>query len=101
MTYKYNKYRYPVFQVLVLIIDINDNAPRFPPGGYTVKISEGAKANSDVIAAVAKDPDAGSNGQLIYELISGNTGGKCCILYNAGIGEVTVSQQIRLWQCIS
>lgn len=63
-------------QVRVLITDINDNGPYFPPGGYSVKISEGAKANSEVIAAVAKDPDAGSNSQLTYELISGNTGGK-------------------------
>ncbi|XP_068675919.1 protocadherin Fat 4-like [Montipora foliosa] len=61
-------------QVLVLICDINDNTPQFPPDGYSVKISEGAKANSDVIAAVAEDPDAGSNRQLLYELISGNTG---------------------------
>ena len=60
--------------------DINDNAPQFPLGGYSVNISEGAKANSDVIAAVALDPDAGSNSQLIYELISGNTGGKFYIM---------------------
>ncbi|XP_078366665.1 protocadherin Fat 4-like [Oculina patagonica] len=61
--------------VRVLVMDINDNTPLFPPNGYSVKISEGAKANSDVIAAVAIDPDAGSNSELIYELISGNTGG--------------------------
>ena len=58
----------------MLIMDINDNTPLFPPNGYSVKISEGAKANSDVIAAVAIDPDAGSNSELVYELISGNTG---------------------------
>ena len=60
----------------MLIMDINDNTPFFPPNGYSVKISEGAKANSDVIAAVAIDPDAGSNSELTYELISGNTGGE-------------------------
>lgn len=59
----------------MLIEDINDNTPFFPPNGYNVKISEGAKADSDVIAAVAIDPDAGNNGILVYELISGNTGG--------------------------
>ena len=60
----------------MLIMDINDNTPLFPPNGYSVKISEGAKANGDVIAAVAIDPDAGSNSKLVYELISGNTGSK-------------------------
>lgn len=60
----------------MLIMDINDNTPLFPPSGYNVKISEGAKANSDVIAAVAIDTDAGSNSELVYELISGNTGGE-------------------------
>lgn len=64
------------FQVRVLIVDINDNTPLFPPNGYIVKISEGAKANSDVIAALAIDSDAGSNSELVYELISGNTGGE-------------------------
>lgn len=59
----------------MLIEDINDNTPFFPANGYNVKISEGAKADSDVIAAVAIDPDAGNNGKLVYELISGNTGG--------------------------
>ena len=64
----------------MLVMDINDNAPYFPIGGYSVKISEGAKANSEVIAAAAQDPDAGSNSKLIYELISGNTGGKLNVM---------------------
>lgn len=72
----------------MLVMDVNDNTPLFPPNGYRVKISEGAKADSDVIAAVATDPDAGNNGKLVYELISGNTGGKvvsdqkpCCFYF--------------------
>ena len=71
----------------MLVKDINDNTPYFPPGGYSVKISEGAKANSDVIAAVAQDPDAGTNSQLVYELISGNTEGK--------FGDFTPPEDLR------
>ena len=72
----------------MLVKDINDNTPYFPPGGYSVKISEGAKAKSDVIAAVAQDPDAGTNSQLVYELISGNTEGK--------FGDFTPPEELRV-----
>lgn len=71
----------------MLVKDINDNTPYFPPGGYSVKISEGAKANSDVISAVAQDPDAGTNSQLVYELIFGNTEGK--------FGDFTSPEDLR------
>ena len=60
----------------VRLQDINDNPPVFPPNGYHVMISEGAKAGEEVIAAVAADKDAGDNEKLTYELISGNTGGE-------------------------
>ena len=59
----------------VIIVDINDNPPVFPPDGYTVIISEGAKANQDVVAAKATDKDAGDNQKITYELLSGNTEG--------------------------
>ena len=62
-------------QVTVNVLDINDNPPVFPPDGYHVMISEGAKSNKDVVAAVALDKDAGNNKKITYELISGNTGG--------------------------
>lgn len=47
-------------------------------------IAEGAKANQDVIAAIATDKDAGENSRLTYELISGNTGGKYWTLFDIG-----------------
>lgn len=65
-----------VAKVTVQILDINDNLPVFPLNGYKTMISEGAKANQDVIAAIATDKDAGENNKLTYELISGNTGGE-------------------------
>ena len=69
----------PFLQVHVLVTDVNDNQPVFPPFGYRVNISEGARANSDVIAAKATDLDSGSNSKLTYELISGNAGGNFLI----------------------
>lgn len=57
------------------IRDINDNPPVFPVNGYKTMISEGAKSNQDVIAAIATDKDTGENSRLTYELISGNSGG--------------------------
>ncbi|XP_048580487.1 cadherin-23-like isoform X2 [Nematostella vectensis] len=71
--------------VRVLLNDINDNPPVFPPNGYSVMISEGAKANQDVIAAIAIDKDAGESKRLTYELISGNTGGDFTLDPNTGM----------------
>lgn len=58
----------------MFIVDINDNILLFLLNGYSVKIFEGVKVNSDVIVVVVIDLDVGSNSELVYELILGNIG---------------------------
>ncbi|KAM9693635.1 protocadherin Fat 2 [Trichechus inunguis] len=54
----------------VNVIDWNDNAPRFPPGGYQVTISEDTEVGSTIAELKAKDADSEDNGWVRYTLLS-------------------------------
>ncbi|XP_026937292.1 protocadherin Fat 2 isoform X1 [Sagmatias obliquidens] len=54
----------------VNVEDWNDNAPRFPPGGYQVTISEDAEVGTTVAELKAKDADSEDNGRVRYTLLS-------------------------------
>ena len=50
----------------IVILDVNDNHPRFDNETYSVVISESAEINSVVVKVRATDIDAGANGQVLY-----------------------------------
>uniref|UniRef100_X2B9U4 Cadherin domain-containing protein n=1 Tax=Capitella teleta TaxID=283909 RepID=X2B9U4_CAPTE len=52
----------------VAITDINDNAPQFSQLVYLASITENAAHGTSVFTASATDPDAGSNGQVVYSI---------------------------------
>ncbi|XP_007941830.1 protocadherin Fat 2 [Orycteropus afer afer] len=54
----------------VNVIDQNDNAPRFPPGGYQITISEDTEVGSTVAELKAKDADSEDNGRVRYTLLT-------------------------------
>ncbi|XP_025148164.2 protocadherin Fat 2 [Bubalus bubalis] len=54
----------------VNVEDWNDNAPRFPPGGYQVTISEDTEVGTTVAELKAKDVDSEDNGRVRYVLLS-------------------------------
>ena len=65
----------------VLIQDVNDNEPRWPPSAdasFVVDVPENAAAFYKVPLPAATDPDQGPNGALVYRLVpiatSGTTG---------------------------
>ncbi|EPY88630.1 FAT tumor suppressor 2, partial [Camelus ferus] len=54
----------------VNVKDWNDNAPRFPPGGYQVTISEDTEVGTTIAELKAKDADSEDNGRVRYTLLS-------------------------------
>ncbi|XP_070426535.1 protocadherin Fat 2 [Equus przewalskii] len=54
----------------VNVKDWNDNAPRFPPGGYQVTISEDTEIGTTIAELKAKDADSEDNGRVRYTLLS-------------------------------
>lgn len=61
-------------QFKIDVTDINDNAPRFQQKLFSFKIAENNIVNT-VVGTIgeAKDADSGSNGEIDYFIVSGNT----------------------------
>ena len=59
--------------VLVSVVDVNDGVPTFPKLNYQASISEIAQNGSTVYSVQASDSDGGSNGQISYSILSGNS----------------------------
>lgn len=62
--------------VNVYIDDVNDNPPIFLKTPYRVQISEGSTLETQVLRVYASDVDEGINGDVYYNLVSGNEEGK-------------------------
>ncbi|XP_008567709.1 PREDICTED: protocadherin beta-18-like [Galeopterus variegatus] len=52
--------------IRVVVLDINDNAPKFERPVYEVQVPENSPVDSLVIKVSATDLDAGINGELLY-----------------------------------
>ncbi|KAF7240455.1 Protocadherin gamma-C5, partial [Varanus komodoensis] len=55
-------------RVEVEILDVNDNAPRFPKEAVSLEITEVANPGTRLRLEAAEDPDTGSNSVATYEL---------------------------------
>ncbi|XP_041474294.1 protocadherin Fat 1-like isoform X3 [Lytechinus variegatus] len=56
------------FTVLVTVTDVNDNMPVFEDVAYNIKVPENTPVDDAILKVVARDADAGSNGQVLYYL---------------------------------
>uniref|UniRef100_A0A8D2MDM2 Cadherin domain-containing protein n=1 Tax=Zonotrichia albicollis TaxID=44394 RepID=A0A8D2MDM2_ZONAL len=52
----------------IIIVDVNDNAPKFTQDRYIGKVQENMPEGSVVLNVLATDPDAGVNGDISYQL---------------------------------
>ncbi|XP_038386314.1 protocadherin beta-7 [Canis lupus familiaris] len=50
----------------ILVLDVNDNVPEFVQSLYRVQVPENSPVGSLVVAVLARDLDAGSNGEIVY-----------------------------------
>nr|XP_020043464.1 protocadherin alpha-6-like [Castor canadensis] len=57
-------------QLLVVVLDVNDNAPRFEQSEYEVRIFENSDNGTTVIRLNASDQDEGTNGAVSYSFNS-------------------------------
>ncbi|XP_055018856.1 cadherin-23 [Boleophthalmus pectinirostris] len=54
--------------VNITVLDINDNAPKWPDEPYYANVVEKSPINTDVISVLAYDPDNGDNGTVVYSI---------------------------------
>uniref|UniRef100_A0A663N5R5 Cadherin related 23 n=1 Tax=Athene cunicularia TaxID=194338 RepID=A0A663N5R5_ATHCN len=61
--------------VTITVLDENDNSPQFDiTSDSSVSVAEDSAVGKRVAVVLARDPDAGSNGQVTFSLASGNIG---------------------------
>ncbi|XP_033065163.1 cadherin-23 isoform X5 [Trachypithecus francoisi] len=83
-------------KVYITVLDENDNSPRFDfISDSAVSIPEDCPVGQRVATVKARDPDAGSNGQVVFSLASGNIAGAFEIVTtNDSNGEVFVARPL-------
>ncbi|TSK13169.1 Cadherin EGF LAG seven-pass G-type receptor 1 [Bagarius yarrelli] len=59
-------------EIQVSVLDINDNAPVFEQDELYIEIQENSPIDSVVARITAKDPDEGTNAQIMYQIVEGN-----------------------------
>ncbi|KAL4641609.1 protocadherin Fat 4 [Arapaima gigas] len=59
--------------VMVSVYDVNDNPPVFDQLSYEVTILESEPVNSRFFKVEATDKDSGPNGEIVYDIVGGNT----------------------------
>uniref|UniRef100_A0A8C2MKT5 Cadherin-23 n=1 Tax=Cricetulus griseus TaxID=10029 RepID=A0A8C2MKT5_CRIGR len=82
--------------VYITVLDENDNSPRFDfTSDSAISVPEDCPVGQRVATVKARDPDAGSNGQVVFSLASGNIAGAFEIVTsNDSIGEVFVAKPL-------
>ncbi|KAG7247651.1 hypothetical protein CRUP_011273, partial [Coryphaenoides rupestris] len=61
--------------VHIEVEDVNDHAPVFNPQRYAASVSSHAPPDTEVLTAVATDPDSGRYGRVTYELLPSDLSG--------------------------
>ncbi|XP_071379690.1 protocadherin-16-like [Centroberyx affinis] len=61
--------------ILISVVDANDNPPAFSRAEYSVVLSEGAAAGTEILHLSAIDPDSAPNGEVQYFISSGDETG--------------------------
>ena len=77
--------------VTVMVNDVNDNKPRFSqPEGYSVTFEENVIGST--FSFTVSDADMGMNGDITFDIISGDPGKQFSLNANAS-GEVTLEYE--------
>ncbi|XP_031305043.2 protocadherin beta-17-like [Camelus dromedarius] len=81
-------------QVLILVLDINDNAPEFAQQLYEVQVPENSLVGSLVITVSARDLDAGTYGELSYSFFQSSNQVIQAFELNTVTGDILLKKQL-------
>ncbi|XP_003404605.1 protocadherin beta-17 [Loxodonta africana] len=79
-------------QVVILVVDVNDNAPEFTQLLYEVQVPENSAIGSLVISVSARDLDAGTHGELAYSFFQPSNQVIQAFQINAVMGEIRLKK---------
>ncbi|XP_054244968.1 protocadherin beta-15-like [Indicator indicator] len=78
-------------QIRVVVLDANDNTPRFSREVYEVRLAENSPPGQLVVRVEATDPDEGSYGKVQYGFTQISKGSRQLFELNADTGEIRVA----------
>ncbi|XP_047097698.1 cadherin-23 [Schistocerca piceifrons] len=79
--------------VVIEVLDVNDNAPKFGKRLYSAVVPENVGLGANVITVTATDPDEGPGGEIAYEILDeGEAAGLFEI--NQTTGEIRTKRQL-------
>ncbi|XP_039692280.1 protocadherin beta-17-like [Pteropus medius] len=81
-------------QVIIVVLDINDNAPEFDQLLYEVQVLENSPVGSLVITVSARDLDAGTHGELSYSFFQSSNQVIQVFEINAITGEIRLKRML-------
>ena len=74
------------------ILDINDHSPVFSQSVYSLAVSESISVGSQILQVNASDQDSGTNSELIFSILSGNSDSKFAL--NNVTGVITLADML-------
>ncbi|ESO89898.1 hypothetical protein LOTGIDRAFT_164593 [Lottia gigantea] len=78
--------------IIIRINDINDNSPMFTPSSFRVDVVESMGIGNTFYTVNARDLDTGTNGEIKYTFVSGNSSNKLSL--DPDSGALTVSSNL-------
>ncbi|KAM6224268.1 uncharacterized protein ACDL77_023860 [Rhynchocyon petersi] len=81
-------------QVVILVVDINDNAPEFTQLLYEAQVPENSPIDSLVISVSARDLDTGTHGQLTYSFLHPSIQVIQAFEINTVLGEIRLKKTL-------
>ncbi|XP_001507218.1 protocadherin beta-3-like [Ornithorhynchus anatinus] len=81
-------------EVHVLVMDVNDNAPKFTQPFYEVQILENSPEGSLVSTVTANDFDVGINGEIVYTFFRASEQIRKVFQINPLLGEIRLIGQL-------
>lgn len=81
-------------QVLIEVVDINDNAPKFQQPTYRVQIPENSPTGSLVLTVSANDLDSGDYGKVLYALSQPSEDISKTLEVNPVTGEIRLRKEV-------
>ncbi|XP_021006554.1 protocadherin beta-16-like [Mus caroli] len=81
-------------QVLIEVVDINDNAPKFQQPTYRVQIPENSPTGTLVLTVSANDLDSGDYGKVLYTLSQPSEDISKTLEVNPVTGEIRLLKEV-------
>ncbi|XP_064017489.1 protocadherin beta-15-like isoform X6 [Pogoniulus pusillus] len=81
-------------QIRIVVLDANDNTPKFTREVYEVRLAENSPPGQRVVIVAATDPDEGPNGRVQYSLAQTLDGSQELFELNADTGEIRVAGKL-------